>query len=74
MTDAKANSQDSASKDKPRSWIGAISFAAIAVAVVFTVAVIANLAIGRVIHWDIVTILGSVGFVFLTIGRKYNSI
>jgi len=74
MTNVKAKSQDSASKDEPRSWIRASSFAAIAVTVVFTIAVIANLAIGRVIHWDIVTILGSVGFVFLTIGRKYKSI
>ncbi|MBT5892356.1 MAG: hypothetical protein HN926_02400 [Chloroflexi bacterium] len=47
---------------------------AIAVVVVLTIAVIANLAIGRIIHWDIVSVLGSIGFVFLTIGRKFKSI
>ncbi|MBT4125265.1 MAG: hypothetical protein HOJ22_08130 [Chloroflexi bacterium] len=49
-------------------------FAALAIAIVLTVAVVANLAIGRVIHWDIVTVLGSIGFVFLTIGRKFKTV
>ncbi|MEE8045282.1 MAG: hypothetical protein V3T49_00425 [Dehalococcoidia bacterium] len=43
-------------------------------AVVLTVAVVVNLAIGRVIHWPIVSVLGGVGFVFLVIGRKYKTI
>lgn len=46
----------------------------LAVAIVLSVAVIANLAIGRVIHWDIVTVLGSIGLVFLTIGRRFKTI
>jgi hypothetical protein len=54
--------------------MGALTFSAIAVAAVLTVAVIVNLAIGRVIHWDIVSVLGAVGFVFLTIGRKFRTI
>jgi len=41
---------------------------------VLAVAVVANLAIGRVIHWDIVTVLGFTGFLFLTIGRKYITV
>jgi hypothetical protein len=34
----------------------------------------ANLALGRVIHWDIVSVLGAICFVFLTIGRKFRTI
>ena len=49
-------------------------FSAVTVAVVLAVAVIVNLAIGRVIHWDIVSVLGVVGFVFLTVGRKFRTI
>ncbi len=49
-------------------------FSAVAVALVLTVAVVVNLAIGRIIHWDIVSVLGTIGFVFLTIGRKYKTI
>ena len=51
-----------------------MAVAAIAVAVVLTVAVLANLAIGRIIHWNIVSVFGVIGFVFLTIGRKYKTI
>lgn len=43
-------------------------------ALVLTVAVVVDLAIGRVIHWDIVSVLGTIGFVFLTVGRKYKTI
>ena len=49
-------------------------FAAVAVAIVLTVAVVANLAIGRIIHWEIVTVLGVIGFIFLTIGRKFKTV
>lgn len=49
-------------------------FATIAVAVVLAIAVVANLAIGRIIHWDIVTVLGVIGFTFLVVGRKYKTI
>ena len=54
--------------------MGSVAFAAIAVAVVLAVAVIANLAVGRVIHWNIVSVFGVIGFVFLSIGRKYKTI
>ena len=43
-------------------------------ALVLAVAVVVNLAIGCVIHWDIVSVLGTIGFVFLTIGYKYKTI
>ena len=49
-------------------------FAAVAVMVVLAIAVLANLAIGRVIHWNIVSVFAVIGFVFLTIGRKYKTI
>ena len=57
-----------------RSWVGAIVFAAVSVAIVLAVAVVVNLAIGRVIHWDIVSVLGAIGFMFLAIGRKFKTI
>jgi hypothetical protein len=60
--------------ENSRSWIGVSVFSAVAVALVLTVAVVVNLAIGRIIHWDIVSVLGTIGFVFLTIGRKYKTI
>ncbi len=62
------------SADVNRNWVGALAFSVIAVAVVLTIAVVANLAIGRVIHWDIVSVLGTIGFVFLTVGRKFKTI
>ena len=49
-------------------------FAAIAVALVLAVAVGANLAIGRIIHWNIVSVFAVIGFVFLAIGRKYKTV
>jgi hypothetical protein len=57
-----------------RSWPGSIAFSAAAVVIVLTVAVLANLAIGRIIHWEIVTVLGVIGFVFLAIGRKFRTV
>jgi len=35
---------------------------------------VANKAVGRVIHWDIVVVLGVIGFIFLTIGRKFRTV
>ncbi|MCH7984496.1 MAG: hypothetical protein IIC28_11070 [Chloroflexi bacterium] len=49
-------------------------FAAIAVVLVLAVAVVANLVVGRIIHWNIVSVFAVIGFVFLTIGRKYKTI
>ena len=44
------------------------------VMVVMAIAVGANLAIGRIIHWNIVSVFAVIGFVFLVIGRKYKTI
>ncbi len=60
--------------EQGRSWAGSVVFAAIAVVALLVVAVVANLAVGRIIHWDIVTVFGAIGFVFLVIGRKYKTI
>lgn len=60
--------------EQGRGWAGSVVFATIAVAVVLAIAVVANLAIGRIIHWDIVTVLGVIGFTFLVVGRKYKTI
>lgn len=38
------------------------------------IAVGANLALGRIIHWNIVAVFAIIGFLFLTIGRKYKTI
>ena len=38
------------------------------------IAVGANLVLGRIIHWNIVSVFAIIGFVFLTIGRKYKTI
>ena len=49
-------------------------FAAVAVIAVLTIAVLANLVLGRIIHWNIVSVFGMIAFVFLTIGRRYKTI
>ena len=74
MKSQKRSNSNSKQNEANRSWPSSIVFAAIAVAVVLAIAVVGNLAIGRVIHWDIVSVLGVVGFVFLSIGRKYRTI
>lgn len=71
---SKNNTKKMNSTDVNRSWVGALAFSVIAVTVVLTIAVIANLAIGRVIHWEIASVLGTIGFVFLTVGRKFKTI
>ena len=68
------NSTSKAQADKYRGWPGSVLFAAIAVMVVMAIAVGANLAIGHIIHWNIVSVFAVIGFVFLVIGRKYKTI
>ena len=58
----------------PRSWAGSVVWAAIVMALLLTLAVVANLAIGRVIHWEIVSGFALVGVVFLSIGRRYQTV
>ncbi len=57
-----------------RPWGRSIAWSAVAMAVVLFAAVAVNVLVGRVIHWEIVTGLGVLGFVFLSIGRRYRTI
>ena len=67
--------QDNGGPQAPnRPWHMSVAWSAVAVAVLLVVAVVGNLLVGRVIHWNIVTVLGTLGFVFLSIGRRYRTI
>ncbi len=57
-----------------RPWITSVTWSAITMAVLLFVAVTVNVLVGRVIHWEIVTGLGVLGFAFLSIGRRYRTI
>lgn len=72
----KSDKQRSHSEDKSpnRSWPTSVLWSAVAMAVLLFVAVGVNVLIGRVIHWEIVTGLGVLGFIFLSIGRRYRTI
>lgn len=75
-TARKVKKSDKAtSSDAPnRPWHTSVAWSAITMAVLLFVAVAVNALVGRVIHWDIVTGLGILGFVFLSIGRRYRTI
>ena len=47
------------------AWLRSFLWAVLAMAVILAVAVLGNLAVGRVIHWDIVTGLGLFGLAAL---------
>lgn len=70
----RKSSQRQAEKQPARPWTKSVLWAVIAVGVLLTVSVVANVAIGRVIHWNIVSVLGVLGIVFLSIGRRYRTI
>ncbi len=57
-----------------RPWPNSVAWSAITMAILLFVAVVLNVIVGRVIHWEIVTGLGVLGFVFLSIGRRYRTI
>lgn len=57
-----------------RTWTSSVIWSTLTMAALLVLAVVGNLAVGRVIHWEIVTVLGVLGFVFLTIGRRYRTI
>ncbi len=57
-----------------RPWAKSIFWSAVTMAVVLFAAVAVNVLIGRVIHWEIVTGLGILGFLFLSVGRRYRTI
>ena len=55
----------------PLAWNRAGAGAVLSLTVVLFLAVVFNVAIGRTIHWDIVALLGGVGFVGLTLAFRY---
>lgn len=57
-----------------RTWSSSVFWSTLTMAALLVLAVVGNLAVGRVIHWEIVSVLGVLGFVFLTIGRRYRTI
>ena len=59
-------------KDRsPLSWNQAGAGALLSLAVVLSLAIVFNAAIGRTIHWDIVATLGGIGFLGLTLAFRY---
>jgi hypothetical protein len=73
---AARKSQAKSPVERDRGWGVSVLllFSAIAVTVVMAIAVGANLALGRIIHWNILSVFAIIGFVFLAIGRKYKTI
>ena len=55
----------------PLPWNRAGAGAILSLAVLVALAVVLNVAIGRTIHWDIVAVLGGVGFGGLTLAFRY---
>ena len=62
------------SSEQPhRTWPSSLGLAAALVAVILAVAVGVNLLIpGRVMHWDIVTIIGVGGLVAVALARRFH--
>ncbi len=58
-------------REPPLPWNRAGTGALLSLTVVLAVAIVFNVAIGRTIHWDIVALLGGVGFVGLTLAFRY---
>jgi hypothetical protein len=59
---------------KKRAWPTAVLWAAVVTGAMLALAIVVNMAVGRVIHWDIVIGLGALGFAFLSIGRRYGAL
>ncbi len=55
----------------PLPWSRAAASALLALAVILPLAVVFNLAIGRMIHWDIVATLTGIGVLGLTLAFRY---
>ncbi len=55
----------------PLPWNRAGAGALLSLAVLLALSVVLNVAIGRTIHWDIVAVLGGVGFVGLALAVRY---
>lgn len=61
------------SSNPPRPWPVSIGLAAAGIALILALAVGVNLLIpGRVMHWDIVTIMGVVGLIALSLAFRFR--
>ena len=56
----------------PLSWVKSIGGSLLALAVILPLAIVFNVAIGRIIHWDIVAALSGLAFVGLTLVLRYG--
>lgn len=64
-------SDDPPEAQLPRAWGRAVAGAILALALILPAAIGFNIAIGRVIHWDIVAVLAVAGFLGLTLVLRY---
>lgn len=55
-------------------WVRSLLWGAAIMAVILAIAVPGNLAIGRVIHWEIVTVLGLFGLAAFTLMKRFDKI
>ena len=55
----------------PLAWSRAAVGGILALAVILPLAVVFNIAVGRMIHWDIVALIASAGVVGLTLAFRY---
>ena len=55
----------------PLDWSRAAAVGFLGLAVVLPLAILFNVAIGRTIHWDIVAVIGGIGFLGLTLAFRY---
>lgn len=80
MAQSNQNRKESAKPGKDRKpvanrpWHWSVAWSAVMIAGLLVLAVVVNMIAGRVIHWNIVTGLGVLGFVFLSVGRRYRTI
>ena len=57
-----------------RGWPISTAYALVLTGAILVFAVWINSAIGRTIHWDLVTIFGSLAFLGMTVGRRWRII
>ncbi|MEE8347238.1 MAG: hypothetical protein V3S20_07830 [Dehalococcoidia bacterium] len=62
----------STKRKPPLPWNRAAAAALVAVAVILSLAIVFNVAIGRMIHWDIVAVLGGLGYLGLTLAIRFS--
>ena len=63
--------EPSTKQEPPLPWDRAGASAILALAIILTLAIVFNVAIGRMIHWDIVAVLSVAGLLGLTLAFRY---